>query len=100
MDHFYNLKKISSGGTRFIAKMHLNQLYGIFGRKKDLIETINIYRVDLPKYLVSRIIKNIININKDIITLLLHSNLNHNIISKLNTLLGKDFKSYTRSVKK
>ena len=33
VDHFYNLKKNSTGATKFIAKMHLNQLYGIFGRK-------------------------------------------------------------------
>jgi len=31
------------GTTSFIAKMHLNQVYGIFGRKKELIQTINIY---------------------------------------------------------
>lgn len=28
--HFYLIKKISKGAERFIAKMHLNQLYGIF----------------------------------------------------------------------
>lgn len=32
---FYNNKKYSTGPLRFIAKMHLNQLYGYFGRKKN-----------------------------------------------------------------
>lgn len=36
--------------------MHLNQLYGIFGRKQDLIQIINIYKHELPKYLTTRII--------------------------------------------
>jgi hypothetical protein len=34
VDHFYNKKKTSKGASRFVAKMHLNQLYGIFGRKQ------------------------------------------------------------------
>jgi hypothetical protein len=35
VDHFYDIKKNSSKNSpqRFIAKMHLNTLYGIFGRK-------------------------------------------------------------------
>jgi hypothetical protein len=59
VDHFYNKKKTATGATRFIAKMHLNQLYGIFGRKQELIQTINIYRDELPKYLTNKIIKSI-----------------------------------------
>lgn len=35
IDHFYDKKKNSTGANRFIAKMHLNQLYGYFGRKLD-----------------------------------------------------------------
>jgi len=43
IDHFYNLKKNSdkNSGTYFISKMQLNQLYGIFGRRKTLLKTIN-----------------------------------------------------------
>jgi hypothetical protein len=43
VNHFYAKKKNSKGGERFIAKMHLNQLYGIFGRKHDFLETINTF---------------------------------------------------------
>jgi hypothetical protein len=34
IEYFYNIKRISKGAQRLIAKMHLNQLYGYFGRKK------------------------------------------------------------------
>ena len=54
--------------------MHLNQLYGYFGRKQDLIETINIHNKDLIKYVSTRIIKNIIEINSEISTILVVNN--------------------------
>lgn len=46
INHFYNIKKNSPKNSpqRFIAKMHLNTLYGIFGRKLDTIQTINILK--------------------------------------------------------
>jgi len=50
IEHFYNIKQNSKGAERFIAKMHLNQLYGIFGRKLDLIETRNVYNKDLRDF--------------------------------------------------
>jgi hypothetical protein len=42
VEHFYELKRNSYGSTRWIAKMHLNQLYGYFGRSLDLIQTENV----------------------------------------------------------
>ena len=44
VNNFYEQKRNSTGPARFIAKMHLNALYGIFGRKHDLLETRNIYK--------------------------------------------------------
>jgi hypothetical protein len=67
--------------------MHINQLYGYFGRKQELIETINVYNKDLLLYASSRFIKSIIKINNDISTLLLHSNINIDIINELNSQL-------------
>lgn len=46
IDHFYDLKKNSTGGTRFIAKMQLNQLYGVFGRKQELIKSVNTKEIE------------------------------------------------------
>lgn len=42
--HFYHIKNSSKGSKKFLAKLQLNTLYGIFGRKLDGIETINIYK--------------------------------------------------------
>jgi len=82
--HFYNKKKTSTGASRFIAKMHLNQLYGIFGRKQDIIETVNVYNHDIEKYLVSRIVKTMILINNEKSCMLLQANLDNDILTKLN----------------
>ena len=62
--------------------MHLNTLYGIFGRKLDMIQTINIFNKDLYFYISTKFIKNIITINDDVSTLLIQNNLNINLISK------------------
>ena len=64
--------------------MQLNQLYGIFGRKQESITTININKKDLSDYITTRIVKNIIEINDDIVTLLVSSNLNFDILKNLN----------------
>lgn len=79
--------------------MHLNQLYGYFGRKQELIETKNIYNVDLPKFISIRIIKSIIEINKDISTVLLTKNINHNMLSELNSCLEINLKKVESLVK-
>lgn len=75
VNNFYEQKRNSTGPARFIAKMHLNALYSIFGRKHDLLETKNIYKKDLDAYTLTKVIKTIIPINDEIITLLMHSNI-------------------------
>jgi len=87
IDYFYAITEKSVGAARFIAKMHLNQLYGFFGRSLKILETINVYNYDLPKYMSSRIIRSIIEINKEISTLLMDSNINHDILNELNANL-------------
>lgn len=96
VNHFYNIKKISDKNSpqRFIAKLHLNTLYGIFGRRQDIIETINIFNKDLYSYVTSRIIKTIITINDEISTLLIHNNININILKELNITINTDYKSF------
>jgi hypothetical protein len=99
IDHFFEKKKLSSGATRFIAKMHLNQLYGYFGRRQDLIETINVFNKDLNLYASYRIIKTIIRINNEISTILLHCNLNQELINELNSKFELNIKSSFKNVK-
>lgn len=92
--NFYEQKKNSIGPERFIAKMHLNQLYGIFGRRHDLLETRNIYIADLEKYITTRAIKTIIPINDQIVTLLMHSNIQDDVITELNSELDIKLSNY------
>jgi hypothetical protein len=99
IDHFFEKKKFSSGATRFIAKMHLNQLYGYFGRRQDLIETINVFNRDLNLYASCRIIKSIIRINNEISTILLHCNLNQELINELNSKFELNLNSSFKNVK-
>ena len=101
VNHFYNIKKNSSKNSpqRFIAKMHLNTLYGIFGRKLNQIQTINIYNKDLYYYISTKFIKGIITINEDISTLLIHNNVNINLINDLNLTLESNFSSFELQIK-
>lgn len=97
INHFYDIKKNSVGRRaceRFIAKMHLNQLYGYFGRKLDLLETVNIDIKDYHFYASTRIIKaplaREMEIDENTLSLLLYSNLNEELISKINSAITLD----------
>lgn len=79
--------------------MHLNQLYGIFGRKHDLLETVNVYKEDLEIYISSRIIKTIIPINDEIVALLMHKNISDDLIEELNYELDTNLSNYQYLVK-
>jgi len=96
---FYLEKKVGTGSKRFIAKMHLNQLYGIFGRRSDVIETINVYNDEIPKYIVARVVKSIIEIDDTKSVLLLSNNVNSDILSELNSVLEIQLKKIYTPVK-
>lgn len=99
IQHFYNIKKVSNGPERFIAKMHLNQLYGIFGRKQDLIQTKLIKNSELRNYLIKYIVKSRIEINDDLSLILFHNNLNIATVKRLNVEFDSEFANYATSVK-
>ena len=99
IDYFYNIKKFATGALRFIAKMHLNTLYGYFGRKKTLIETKNVYKNELKDYYNFYTIFAEININKIISTILMSSNLDYNFINELKEHTKLDLVSNFRRVK-
>ena len=77
------MKRDSFGSSRFIAKMHLNTLYGIFGRKRDLIQTKIINQDEFNNYLVNRSIKSIVDLNGKSI-LLLQNNIPTRLLSLMN----------------
>lgn len=85
VEHFYNIKKYSTGSQRFLAKMQLNQLYGYFGRNQELIETKFINSEDLFKYYSTRVVQSTIDITPDKTLILMSQNLNQELIDKLNS---------------
>jgi len=99
VNNFFSKKANSTGSERFIAKLHLNTLYGVFGRRQDNIETLNINNGDLPKYISTRLIKGFIEINENTTTLLMYTHIHSEILSKLKNLLSTKSLSYESTVK-
>jgi DNA polymerase type B, organellar and viral len=98
VDHFFNIKKTSVGSQKAIAKLHLNGLYGYFGRRLDLIETVNVSNTSLHNYLSTRIVKELLKINDNYSTLLLSANINHKVLRELNMVCESAIKSSNRIV--
>jgi hypothetical protein len=92
IEDFYLIKKEaeSESPERFIAKLHLNTLYGIFGKTRDILETKIINVKDLTKYLVTRIVETIVEVQFDLVILLLKNRRN---TEALTSLKGKYFPS-------
>jgi hypothetical protein len=96
---FYNIKKFATGAMRAISKMHLNTLYGTFGRRKTLIETRNIYTKDLNKYYGHYTIFSEIIINANISTILMSSNLDLDLMKEIKGDTTLDLITSFRNVK-
>jgi hypothetical protein len=79
--------------------MHLNQLYGYFGRRKTLIETKNVYNNELIKYFGNYTIFSVIKINKNISTILMSSNLDYDLINEIKDYNHLDLITSFRNVK-
>jgi hypothetical protein len=99
VNDFYTIKQNSSGAERFIAKMHLNQLYGYFGRSLELIHTSNFTLDELKEHLGTRLINNIIQVTDDKFLTLFQTNLNNRIIKQLNIKIDMDIKNITKKIK-
>ena len=63
--------------------MHLNQLYGYFGRSRELILTKTIFNKDLNLILGTHFVKSIIKISHKISIVLMTANLNFDLIKKI-----------------
>ena len=86
IDHFYDIKKNSEGATRIIAKMHLNQLYGYFGRSLETIITINVTKTELKNIGLSHNVESVLKNHDDLYVVLLKGNLNHELLDDLNKI--------------
>nr|YP_010462017.1 DNA polymerase [Hericium erinaceus]UUF93971.1 DNA polymerase [Hericium erinaceus] len=97
VNHFYQEKKISTGPERFIAKMHLNQLYGYFGRKLQVTKIIPVKIVNFLDMLDNYPIISHFPINKDIEIVTIQENLDKEELNNQNEDLS--FLTPHRSVK-
>jgi DNA polymerase type B, organellar and viral len=98
VDHFFNIKRTSTGAQKGIAKLHLNGLYGYFGRRQDLIETVNVSNNNLHNYFTTRIVKELLKINDKYSTLLLSANINHKVLRNLNMICESNIKPSNKIV--
>jgi hypothetical protein len=70
----YRVKQEAKGSVRFIAKLLLNTLYGIFGRKLENTEVLIINKKDLDIYFATREILIEIPLDSDKIVLIVRTN--------------------------
>lgn len=65
--------------------MQLNQLYGYFGRKQELIETKLINTEDVFNYYSTRVVQSTVNITPEKTLMLMSQNLHQDLIDELNS---------------
>jgi hypothetical protein len=79
--------------------MHLNQLYGYFGRRKTLIQTKNVYRNELSHYYGHYSIFSEIKINENISTILMSTNLDYDLVNEIKDYTQTEIINDFRNVK-
>lgn len=95
----YHVKQFSIGPERFIAKLLLNTLYGIFGRRQDVTEVVVINNDDIKFYLATRMILSIIPLENDRSALIVQNNIQPQLLLKLNTTFETNFQQFDSLVK-
>jgi hypothetical protein len=98
IEDFFNQKKVAVGAERFIAKMHLNQLYGYFGRSYGVINTINVNEKELNSILLLNLVKTYIKLNDDLFVVLIEGNIDVNLLKSINIDLEIKTKNILTSV--
>jgi hypothetical protein len=96
INDFYAQKKNSIGAERFIAKMHLNTLYGYFGRSLNLLETIIVKNNKLNDFTLNHKIKNLYQINDDYSCVLTNKDFNVNNFIKSKVAIASAVTAYAR----
>ena len=79
----FNIKANSTGPLRFIAKLLLNSLYGIFGRKQELLRTIVVNNDNLDLYHSTYNVRSVMPIDEYRSTILIEGNISKQIANKL-----------------
>lgn len=91
INHFYELKKTAESNLdptrRQMAKNHLNSLYGMFGRKLDLLRSIAVYKDNEYDIITKWPVKGYMNVNEDITVFLTHSNVDFNLMKQTKSII-------------
>ena len=84
----YQIKSTTTGPERWIAKLLLNSLYGIFGRRQETLKTVVVSNSMLPDFLGSHIVKTIIPIDNDNSIILMVENISSELVGALNSVIS------------
>jgi DNA polymerase type B, organellar and viral len=96
VEEFYEEKRLATvnkdDAKKFISKLHFNSLYGIMGRKPDLITTVNSNRDGMEEISINRSIKKLITLTENIFIFLLKDNISEPLLIGMKEL-GYDIQS-------
>ena len=95
---FYAIKATSKGAQRWIAKMHLNSLYGVFGRKCEINVTSLVKSEDLKSNMVTKLVDRVIPVTDDYSLIRYVNNLDPQIIKQLQVEFDQLQDNYSRVV--
>lgn len=94
IEHFYELKRIATESTDVTrkqdAKLHLNTLYGMFGRKLETLTSLGVKPSEEFSIVSKYPVKTKIELRKDLTIFLIYSNVDYNLIYSANEILGID----------
>nr|YP_009493085.1 DNA polymerase [Ganoderma tsugae]AWJ63880.1 DNA polymerase [Ganoderma tsugae] len=94
----FEIKNNSVGAERWIAKLLLNSLYGVFGRRQEQLKTITIPSDMEAAYLTAFPSATILNINDDLSTILFDDKPNYQALDQMKAVFH-DKSPFKRSVK-
>ena len=100
IDHFYELKKQATQDNdltlKLISKLHLNTLYGMFGRKLDSLMCIPTSPSSELDIISKYPVKSIVNISDTLKIFLVYNNVDFNLIKRANSDLHIDLLTQPR----
>ncbi len=99
VEHFYKQKKTATGTERYIAKLMLNSLYGIFGRRLDTLTPVIVKNEDIDTLVVAVKIYFTIHITDTHALLLIDADRSLDIRKKINCVLEQHINTFRLGVK-
>ena len=98
VNHFYDIKRNSTGSKKFLAKLCLNSLYGMFGRQQEVNDVVVVSGKALHGLSMTRIINTFSKIDDDLYLVSISNNINTDLLKELNVTLSSEYVSPQMSV--